>query len=140
MTKIKYTWDRKRPDLAFQHYHSTTRDQILDQLIKWQNTICEASVQGTDLDREIWSVATTPCKDSWGRAQRHRNKINTMMSALAGAIDKLRSGGDPTEKQAENIKNIAEIMNTLLGTEQWQWEDISQKPQKNLTLHQQLFI
>lgn len=126
--RITYSWDHPaRSRTPFQKYHARTRDQILDQLIKWQNRIGEASTLGTDLDREIWSTATEP-NDLWGRAQRHRNQLNTMMSVMAGAIDKLRSGGDLTERQAENVVNIAEIMNTLMGTPQWEWHQLGSQP------------
>jgi len=85
-------------------------DLVRQQLERWQCQISEASVQGTDIDQELWAVATTPDKEIWHRAQQHRNQPNTMISVLAGAIDKLRGGGDLTAKQLGHVIKISEIM------------------------------
>ena len=97
-------------------------EQIQRQLEQWQQMISEASVQGTEQDRELWSAATQAEKSLWGRAQLHRNQANTMLSVLAGAIGKLRSGGDLTAKQLDHVITITQVMTEITKTTPWRFD------------------
>lgn len=90
----------------------TTADSqaLLQRLRSWHHEISEASTQGTDRDRELWSVATAPDSESWHRAQQHRNQANTLLSVLSGSIQKLESGGDLTAKQLDHVEKISRVM------------------------------
>lgn len=110
---MKLEYRQSRPPGArtwFARFPPRQHQQLLDQLIRWQSEICEASVQGTEQDRSLWSIACAADRDIWHRAQQHRNQPNTMLSVLAGAIDKLRRGGDLTEKQLGHVRDICTIM------------------------------
>lgn len=104
---------RSQPTTArtwFAQFRIRDRQHIQNQLEQWQLMISESSVQGTEKDRELWSVATAPDLELWHRAQRHRNQSNTMLSVLAGAVSKLRSNGDLTAKQLDHVQKICDVM------------------------------
>ena len=83
---------------------------LLTRLRSWHHEISEASTQGTDRDRELWSVATTADSELWHRAQQHRNQANTLLSVLSGSIQKLAAGGDLTQKQLDHVEKISRVM------------------------------
>jgi len=89
----------------------------------------EASVQGTDLDYKLWSAATTASKTVWNRAQQHRNGANTMVSVLAGAISKLRSGGDLSAKQLQHTKTVLDVMTLVRGDAVWDFQQVEEYSQ-----------
>lgn len=99
-----------RAQTWFAQFPPRQAQQLLDQLSKWHAEISEASVLGTDRDRDLWQIATEPDAKTWHRAQQHRNQPNTMLSVLAGAIEKLRSGYDLTEKQLDHVQKISAVM------------------------------
>ena len=88
--------------------------------------IAESSVQGTDLDYKLWSAATTASKTVWNRAQQHRNGANTMVSVLAGAISKMRRGGDLTAKQLQHIKTVLDVMTLVRGDPVWDFQEVKE--------------
>lgn len=88
--------------------------------------IAESSVQGTDLDKKLWEAATFSNKEIWRRAQQHRNQANTMMSVLAGAISKLRGGGDLTAKQLQHIKTVLDVLVIVRGDPEWQFVEVTE--------------
>lgn len=94
----------------FAQFPPRQHQQLLAQLSLWWAEISEASVQGTDRDRDLWQIATEPDAKTWHRAQQHRNQPNTMLSVLAGAVSKLRSGNDLTEKQLDHVQKISAVM------------------------------
>jgi hypothetical protein len=125
--KIEYRKDQ--PPTArtwFAKFPIKTTPKVLNQLTEWLLVISEASVQGTDKDRNLWRDATTPDKELWRRSQEHRNQPNTMISVLAGAISKMRGGGDLTEKQLENVKNIAVVMAHYTHQTEWQFQAVDE--------------
>lgn len=141
--KVSYTKDRKdlerRARTWFSKFDRFTTDRVLAKSTEWMNQIAEASVQGTAKDIEIWSTAIQPDREFWGVASRHQNAANTLMSVLAGIISKLRSGGDLTEKQLDNLKKIAEVMTTLNGEPNWTWEDRDDLTDQTQDLRERLF-
>ena len=88
--------------------------------------IAESSVQGTDLDYKLWSAATTASKTVWNRAQQHRNGANTMVSVLAGAISKLRAGGDLSAKQLQHTKTVLDVMTLVRGDAVWDFVEVEE--------------
>ena len=102
------------------------RDSLQRHLEQVLLDLSEASTQGTELDQRLWSVATYQDREAWRRSQRHRNRPNTLLSVLAGSIAKLRSGGDLTEKQLDNVKNILEILATVRGDQAWQFREVQE--------------
>jgi hypothetical protein len=88
--------------------------------------IAESSVQGTDLDYKLWSAATTASKTVWNRAQQHRNGANTMVSVLAGAISKLREGGDLSAKQLQHTKTVLDVMTLVRGDAVWDFQQVEE--------------
>ena len=88
--------------------------------------IAESSVQGTDLDYKLWSAATTASKTVWNRAQQHRNGANTMVSVLAGAISKLRTGGDLSAKQLQHTKTVLDVMTLVRGDAVWDFQQVEE--------------
>lgn len=133
--KIEYRKDYPQTARTwFAKFPVSQTQPVLDRLERWQLEIAEASVQGTDRDSAIWEIATTPSKEDWHRAQQHRNQPNTMMSVLAGAISKLRSGGDLTEKQLGHVSKIAEIMHIATGCELWEFLPVDQFTKTGNTL------
>ena len=126
---MKIEYRRDQPATArtwFAKFPIKTTPQVLNQLTEWLLTIAEASVQGTDLDRELWRDATTPDKELWRRSQEHRNQPNTMISVLSGAVSKMRGGGDLTEKQLANVKNIATVMAHYTGQTAWTFQEVTE--------------
>lgn len=110
---MKFTYRRTHPQTSrtwFAQFPPHQHSALLTQLISWSVKISEASVLGTDQDRELWRTATDPDHKLWHRAQQHRNQPNTMLSVLAGSIDKLQRGADLTEKQLRHCENIALVM------------------------------
>ena len=88
--------------------------------------IAEASVQGSDLDQKLWQAATFSNKEIWHRAQQHRNQANTMVSVLAGAISKMRRGGDLTAKQLQHIKTVLDVMTLVRGDPVWDFQEVKE--------------
>ena len=141
--KVSYTKDRKdlekKARTWFSKFDQFTTDRVLSKCTEWHNQIAEASTLGTATDREIWQTATLPDREFWGVASRHQNAPNTLLSVLAGVIAKLRSGGDLTEKQLENLKKIAEVMSALNKEPNWSWEDRDDSRDATLSLRERLF-
>lgn len=125
--KIEYRKDQPLTAKTwFAKFPIKQQPEVLRQLTEWLLIISEASVQGTDTDRELWRDSTTPDKELWRRSQEHRNQPNTMLSVLAGAVAKLRSGGDLTEKQLANVKNIAVVMAHYTGKTAWEFQEVQE--------------
>ena len=123
--KIQYRKDQPLTAKTwFAKFPTKDTPKVLKQLTDWLVLIGEASVQGTENDRELWRDATTPDKELWRRSQEHRNQPNTMISVLSGAIEKLLQPGDLTEKQLENVKNIALVMAHYTNTTPWTFEEV----------------
>ena len=49
-----------------------------------------------------------------------------MISVLSGAISKMRGGGDLTEKQLANVKNIATVMAHYTGETAWTFQEVTE--------------
>ena len=111
-----------------------SQQQLLKHLEQCLLDIAEASVQGTDLDQKLWSAATLANTEIWHRAQQHRNQANTMVSVLAGAISKLRSGGDLTAKQLQHIKTVLDVMTLVRGDALWDFQEVKEYSQTGRTL------
>ena len=122
--KIQYRQKHNAAKTWFAEFPIKDKPKVLKQLTDWLLKIGEASVQGTENDRELWRDATTPDKELWRRSQEHRNQPNTMISVLSGAIEKLLQPGDLTEKQLENVKNIALVMAHYTNTTPWTFEEV----------------
>lgn len=106
-----------------------TQAGLLQHLEQCLLDIAEASVQGTDLDYKLWSAATTASKTVWNRAQQHRNGANTMVSVLAGAISKLRTGGDLSAKQLQHTKTVLDVMTLVRGDAVWLFQQVEEYSQ-----------
>ena len=106
-----------------------TQAGLLRHLEQCLLDIAEASVQGTDLDYKLWSAATTASKTVWNRAQQHRNGANTMVSVLAGAISKLRTGGDLSAKQLQHTKTVLDVMTLVRGDAVWDFQQVEEYSQ-----------
>lgn len=125
--KIEYRKDHPATARTwFAKFPIKSTPQVLNQLTEWLLAIAEASVQGTDKDRELWRDAVTPDKALWRRSQEHRNQPNTMISVLSGAVSKMRGGGDLTEKQLANVKNIATVMAYHTGQTPWTFQEVTE--------------
>jgi len=123
--KIQYRQDQPLTAKTwFAKFPVGVSGQIQHELEAWQQMISEASVQGTEDDRELWTAAIQPEKSLWGRAQLHRNQANTMLSVLAGAIGKLRSGGDLTAKQLDHVITISQVMTQITKTTPWTFDKV----------------
>jgi hypothetical protein len=103
-----------------------TQAQLQAHLEQVLLDIAESSVQGTDLDQQLWQAATFSNKDIWHRAQQHRNQANTMISVLAGAISKMRRGGDLTAKQFGHIKTVLDVMTLVRGDPVWRFQEVEE--------------
>ena len=106
-----------------------TQAGLLRHLEQCLLDIAEASVQGTDLDYKLWTAATTASKSVWNRAQQHRNGANTMVSVLAGAISKLRTGGDLSAKQLQHTKTVLDVMTLVRGDAVWDFQQVEEYSQ-----------
>ena len=106
-----------------------TQDLLQRHLEQCLLDCAEASVQGTDLDRKLWTAATTASKTIWNRAQQHRNGANTMISVLAGAISKLRTGHDLSAKQLQHTKTVLDVMTLVRGDAVWDFQQVEEYSQ-----------
>lgn len=61
---------------------------------------------------EPWLSASERAKSIWGWSS-YESKPNNLISVLAGAIDKLRRGGDLTDRQLEHCEKIGAVMDQL---------------------------
>lgn len=109
----------------FARFEPHTCTQILDQLHRWQAQAAEASVLGTDQDRELWRTVTQAERAVWGVSSQHGHRANTMLSVLAGAVSKLRAGHDLTEKQLTHVTRISQVMSMINSTDPWQFEQVA---------------
>lgn len=71
--------------------------------------LCQLGGSKIEKDQEIYRTLTSVGDKMFGRAPQHGNTLNTGISALAGAIDKLRRG-DLSEKQKDNIQPVLDIL------------------------------
>jgi len=88
----------------------TEKDKIRykDYLVHKQCYAGQLSNSRDPADQAVWQALTTPHK-YFGRSPHRGNVYNTGMSALGGAIDKLRRG-DISSKQVRNIQAVLDIL------------------------------
>lgn len=89
----------------------TPRDKVafekeLQDRLFW---LCQLSGSKLKKDQDIYKALTQIGNAMFGRAPQHGNTNNTGLSALAGALDKLRRG-DLSEKQKNNIQPVLDLM------------------------------
>jgi hypothetical protein len=112
------TWFAKLTPNTHQQLQSHLEQLLLD--------IAESSVQGTKPDQKLWTAAVLADQELWHRAQQHGNQANTMVSIMAGAISKLRSGGDLTAKQLQHIETALTVFSMIRGDQAWQFVEVEQ--------------
>jgi hypothetical protein len=57
-----------------------------------------------------------------------------MVSVLAGAISKMRRGGDLTAKQLQHIKTVLDVMTLIRGDELWDFQEVKEYTATGRTL------
>ena len=112
--EITYDWfETGNARCRFARMTAEDRAWLREHLLTAIMVMAESSVLGTEQDRDLWSVATEQDRELWGRAQRHKMAHNTMFSVMAGAHEKLRQGGDLTERQFEQVKTALSVLSAL---------------------------
>ncbi len=66
-------------------------------------------------DSDIWTAVTQRSKKHWGFSN-YEERPNNMLSVLGGIVDKLRKGGDLTERQLDYAVLIGQLMPELGDT------------------------
>lgn len=116
--EITYDWfETANARCRFARMTAEDRAWLREHLVTLMMEIAESSVKGTEEDRVLWSVCTEQDRELWGRAQRHKMAHNNMLSVMAGAVAKLRGGGDLTERQFTQVKLALEVLTRLKITE-----------------------
>jgi hypothetical protein len=85
---------------------SLLEKELYDRLI----FISQLGSSKDEIDRAVYdALVNTRSKKEFGSAPWHGNQPNTGVSALAGAVDKLRKG-DLSRKQVEHIEYTLELL------------------------------
>lgn len=101
--------DLRSARCGFAKISSEDREWLVDQLTHLLLEISERSNCGDDL----WQAATEPDQRLWGRGQRWGSwRPNTMLSVIAGLIEKL-GRGDLTDRQVDHCRQIIRVCAAL---------------------------
>jgi hypothetical protein len=88
------------------------REQLERRLIDLLVYLGEKSINPNS---DPWVSVSERSKSIWGWSS-YESKPNNLVSVLAGAIDKLRRGGDLTDRQLEHVEKIGAVLDQLGDT------------------------
>lgn len=118
MRKIYYTRDTGKS--GRQEYFAKISQADRDFYIKnLSRAIRDINEHSTVPDSELWQTVTTVDR-YWGKGQRFEKwRPQTMLSVMAGLLEKLQEGGDFTEKQVANSERVFHALEQLIKMGVW---------------------
>jgi hypothetical protein len=112
---MKITYRKDHPKTA-KTWFAKVRPQDSKAMEKaYTDLLIYLSEKSLNTDSDVWQAVSTRSKKHWGFSN-YEDRPNNLLSVLGGIVDKLRKGGDLTEKQLAYATLIGQLMPELGDT------------------------